>query len=76
MRFCSPSGAAVALGSAILDDTAFVRSFLALSNQRLREAHVYSASVLDGARIKYMRGYVDFLPSNSLIWSVNGRGGL
>ncbi|KAK0108047.1 hypothetical protein ONS95_002871 [Cadophora gregata] len=53
MRFHCPSGPSIAIGTAILEDRAFVKRFIALSRQRLAECRAFATGVLDKAGIKY-----------------------
>ncbi|KUJ21837.1 PLP-dependent transferase [Mollisia scopiformis] len=60
MRFHNPSGMAIAVSTAILENRKFVASFLELARQRLRESRAYTAEVLDKAGIKYEPGNAGF----------------
>ncbi|KAH7420243.1 putative aspartate aminotransferase [Cadophora sp. MPI-SDFR-AT-0126] len=53
MRFHSPSGMSIAIGTAILEDPAFVKRFIALSRKRLTECRAFTTGILDKAGIKY-----------------------
>ncbi|KAH8801375.1 pyridoxal phosphate-dependent transferase [Xylogone sp. PMI_703] len=53
VRFHNPSGMAIAIGTAILEDRLFVDSFLKLCHVRLREHRLIMTKVLDKAAIKY-----------------------
>ncbi|RFU27519.1 hypothetical protein B7463_g8830, partial [Scytalidium lignicola] len=52
-RFHGPSGMAIAVGTAILEDGEFVASFLQLCHTSLRESRAYMTKILDEAGIKY-----------------------
>lgn len=53
MRFHGPSGMSIAIGTAILEDRAFVKRFIALSRERLTECRAFATGVLDKAGITY-----------------------
>ncbi|KAL2071895.1 hypothetical protein VTL71DRAFT_13130 [Oculimacula yallundae] len=53
MRFHSPSGMSIAIGTAILEDRAFVKRFIALSRERLAECRAFTTKILDVAGIQY-----------------------
>jgi hypothetical protein len=56
IRFHSPSGMSVAIGTAILEDKNFVKYFIELSRERLSKAYAYTTRVLDMAGIGYYKG--------------------
>ena len=56
IRFHSPSGMSIAIGTAILEDKKFVAEFIALSRKRLSEAYAYTIKTLDEAGIGYHNG--------------------
>ncbi|KUJ17476.1 1-aminocyclopropane-1-carboxylate synthase [Mollisia scopiformis] len=69
MRFHNPSGMSIAIATAILEDRAFVRTFISLCRERLAGSRAYTCRVLDEAGIKYAPSgnagfflYVDLSP--------------
>ncbi|CZR57004.1 related to 1-aminocyclopropane-1-carboxylate synthase [Phialocephala subalpina] len=56
VRFHNPSGMSIAVGIMILEDRKFVRSFIELARERLRDSRAYATQVLDKAGIKYEPG--------------------
>ena len=59
MRFHGPSGMSIAIGTAVLEDRAFVKRFIALSRERLTECRAFTTGILDKAGIKYAgHGYI------------------
>ncbi|KAL1964034.1 hypothetical protein VTN77DRAFT_7580 [Rasamsonia byssochlamydoides] len=69
LRFHSASGAALTIGTAILEDQEFVSSFNALARQRLAASYRLVTSILDREGIRYVKGgnagffiYIDLSP--------------
>ncbi|OAA55005.1 Pyridoxal phosphate-dependent transferase, major domain protein [Niveomyces insectorum RCEF 264] len=60
MRFHNPSGPSIAIGTAILNDTAFVASFMALSRARLHDSRAFTMRVLDEAGVRYQKANAGF----------------
>ncbi|KAH7161338.1 pyridoxal phosphate-dependent transferase [Dactylonectria macrodidyma] len=56
MRFHNPSGASLAVGSALLEDRAWCRAFVDSSRARLATAHTHVTRGLDGIGVRYMAG--------------------
>jgi 1-aminocyclopropane-1-carboxylate synthase len=55
-RFHNPSGVSVAIGTAILEDQDFVKSFISLSRERPSQAYRYATTTLAEAGISYHGG--------------------
>lgn len=53
VRFHSPSGPSVAIGTTILEDHAFVDHFIKLSRERLSDARKYTIQRLQKAGIRH-----------------------
>lgn len=53
IRFHSPSGPSVAIGTAILEDHSFVDRFINLSRQRLSDARKYTIQCLQEVGIEH-----------------------
>ncbi|PMD40867.1 putative aspartate aminotransferase [Hyaloscypha variabilis F] len=69
IRFHNPSGMSVAIGTAILEDRTFVKSFLEMSRARLAGAREYAVDCLQAAGVKIASGgnagfflYIDLSP--------------
>ncbi|KAM0087091.1 hypothetical protein ACKRZS_000629 [Fusarium odoratissimum] len=56
MRFNNPSGASLAIGSALLEDRAWCRAFIDSSRLKLAQAHRHITSQLSDMGIKYLPG--------------------
>ena len=56
IRFHNPSGMSVAIGTAILEDRTFVKSFLEMSRARLAGAREYAVDCLQAAGVKIASG--------------------
>jgi 1-aminocyclopropane-1-carboxylate synthase len=56
IRFHNPSGMSVAIGTAILENRAFVKSFLEMSRARLAGAREYAVDYLQAAGVKIALG--------------------
>ncbi|KAL9569939.1 hypothetical protein ACKAV7_006002 [Fusarium commune] len=56
MRFNNPSGASLAIGSAMLEDRAWCRAFIDSSRLKLAQAHRHITSQLRDMGIKYLPG--------------------
>ena len=56
IRFQNPSGASLAIGSVMLEDRTWCRSFINLSRQRLAEAYKLVTAKLEEIGIPYFRG--------------------
>ncbi|KAF2667800.1 putative aspartate aminotransferase [Microthyrium microscopicum] len=68
-RFSGPSGMSAAIATKILEDKAFVSSFITLSRERIRDAYVYTTKFLDEIGVQYWKGgnagffiYIDLSP--------------
>lgn len=56
MRFHNPSGASLAIGSAMLEDRVWCRSFVDSSRSKIAQAHRHVTSQLKDMGIKYLPG--------------------
>jgi 1-aminocyclopropane-1-carboxylate synthase len=75
VRFHSPSGVSIAIGTAMLEDREWCRSFIATSQQRIAEAYKFVTGKLRNMGVPYLRGgnagffvWIDlsaYLPSES-----------